>query len=175
MLVSEPSEALIHIEDNDGMLLHIHGQIRACICANVPQATLYGGNGTVRMSCFCKYVLTFVFYFVSFIYTCLCMHSVLSCTLCAQMVLPPSAPKEVMVAFERDFYSVNEGDSVVQLTVIATGATIDSSVSVRVFTGNLSPPSAIGTYAGSTHTRTHTTHTHTHTHTHTMSHYCVCV
>ena len=74
------------------------------------------------------------------------------------------------MAFERDFYPVNEGDSVVNLTVIATGAaTIDSPVSVRVFTRNLSPPSAIGMYvhmqAAHTHTHTHT-HTNTHTHTH---------
>ena len=34
VLVSEPSEALIHIEDNDGMLLHIHRLIRACICVH---------------------------------------------------------------------------------------------------------------------------------------------
>ena len=39
VLVSEPSEALIHIEDNDGKLLSIHTLIRACMCACVPHAT----------------------------------------------------------------------------------------------------------------------------------------
>ena len=73
VLVSEPSEALIHIEDNDGMLLHIQGLLRACMHVYIPQATLYGGNGTVRMSVFANmFLLLYSILFLSYTPVCVC-------------------------------------------------------------------------------------------------------
>ena len=89
------------------------------------------------MSLFVNNLLTFLFH--------LCLHT-----------LTPPPCKEVTVAFERDFYHVNEEDSVVELTVIITGTVIDSPVSLRVLTSELNPLSAAGTKATHTHTRTHT-------------------
>ena len=72
VLVSEPSEALIHIEDNDGMLLHIHGLIRACMCVHT-SGHLIWWKWNCKNVCFCKYVLTFVFYsYLSYTPVCVC-------------------------------------------------------------------------------------------------------
>ena len=50
----------------------------------------------------------------------------------------------VKVSFEEDYYLVSEGDSTVELSLIATGAYVDTPFSVRVSTRDFVPPSAEG-------------------------------